>query len=72
MPVNRITKPQTINNMPKEKNKKNGIEKTKALITRLEKFRTDSEAGMKNETNSYFSWSIITENVQNIRSSASD
>ena len=38
-------------------NKKNGIEKTKALITRLEKFRTDSEAGMKNETNSYFSWS---------------
>ena len=57
MPVNRITKPQTINNMQKEKNKKNGIEKTKALITRLEKFRTDSEAGMKNETNSYFSWS---------------
>ena len=55
MPVNRITKPQTINNMPKEKNY--GIEKTKALITRLEKFRTDSEAGMKNETNSYFSWS---------------
>ena len=54
MPVNRITKPQTINNMPKEKI---GIEKTKALITRLEKFRTDSEAGMKNETNSYFSWS---------------
>lgn len=43
-----------------KKKLKNGIEKTKALITRLEKFRTDSEAGMKNETSSYFSWSIIT------------
>lgn len=56
MPVNRITKPQTINNMPKEKIKKRN-RKDQSTHNKIRKFRTDSEAGMKNETNSYFSWS---------------